>query len=101
MKKIYLFFFILCLTLRSPLHYVTSLSDFDNYLNSIQALQGNFKQMSPSGELLRGHFAIQKPGRMRLDYAPPSTQIIFTHEGTLYFYDKKTGDLSQTPLDQS
>lgn len=94
-------FALLSILIHSSLYAQTSLSQIETYLNSIQTLQGNFQQMSPSGELMRGHFAIQKPGRMRLDYTSPSSQIIFAHEGQLYFYDQNTLDLSQTSLDQS
>jgi len=101
MKFRTLFIFIAILLTQKFVFAATSLETIENYLNGINSLQGQFEQLSPSGELLRGQFFIQKPGKMRLDYASPSSQLIFTHDGVLYFYDKRTKDLSHTPLEQS
>ena len=42
------------------------------YLSSMQTLVGNFVQIAPDGSRTEGTFYIQKPGKVRFDYNPPS-----------------------------
>jgi outer membrane lipoprotein-sorting protein len=99
MKKIYLLAY---LTLFIPSAYAeTSLAQIQTYLNGFKTLKGDFEQQSPNGSTLRGQFAIQKPGKIRLDYSPPSSQLIFSNDGILYIYDRSSRDLSQMDLSQS
>jgi outer membrane lipoprotein-sorting protein len=85
----------------SPSFAQTSLGKIEDYLNSFRSLHGDFQQLSPDGSLVSGDFFIDKPGRMRLDYKHPSSQIIFSHDGVLYLYDASTKEVSQTELSQS
>jgi len=45
-------------------------------LNAIRSLEGNFVQIGPEGQLDQGRFYIDKPGRMRFEYAPPNPTLI-------------------------
>lgn len=45
-------------------------------LNSIHTLQGHFVQIGPEGQLDQGRFYIDKPGRMRFEYAAPNPTLI-------------------------
>lgn len=92
--------FAFCLLIR-PAFAETSLEQIQNYLNGFKTLKGDFEQQSPNGAVVKGRFAIQKPGKIRLDYAAPSSQIIFSHDGVLYIYDKSSRDVSQMDLNQS
>jgi len=42
------------------------------YLSSISTLSGNFVQIGPNGAKTTGDFVIQKPGKVRFQYDPPS-----------------------------
>uniref|UniRef100_UPI003F9DDE77 LolA family protein n=1 Tax=Mycobacterium sp. TaxID=1785 RepID=UPI003F9DDE77 len=42
------------------------------YLSSIQTMVGNFVQIGPDGGRTEGTFYLQKPGRVRFEYNPPS-----------------------------
>jgi outer membrane lipoprotein-sorting protein len=42
------------------------------YLSTIQTLVGNFVQVGPDGRKTEGRFYIQKPGKVRFEYDPPS-----------------------------
>jgi outer membrane lipoprotein-sorting protein len=75
----------------------------DNYLSATQVLSGNFVQVGPDGRRSQGDFFIQKPGRVRFDYDPPSPIDIIADGQTVVVRDRKlaTQDvypLSQTPL---
>jgi outer membrane lipoprotein-sorting protein len=73
------------------------------YLTSVQVLSGNFVQISPDGRRASGHLFIQKPGKVRFEYDPPSPIEIIADGTQVEVADRKlnTQDLyplSQTPL---
>ena len=74
------------------------------YLNSIKSLEGDFVQIGPNGEIDQGRFYLQKPGRLRFEYNPPSPILIVSDGRTVAVSNSKlkTVDrypLSATPLD--
>ena len=73
------------------------------YLSSIQTMVGNFVQIGPDGGRTEGTFYLQKPGRVRFEYNPPSPIDIIADGSSVVVRDRKlaTQDLyplSQTPL---
>jgi outer membrane lipoprotein-sorting protein len=73
------------------------------YLSSVQQLVGNFVQVGPDGSRIKGGFYVQKPGRIRFEYDPPSQVEIIADGQSVVVRDRKlaTQDvypLSQTPL---
>ena len=73
------------------------------YLSSIQTMVGNFVQIGPDGGRTEGTFYLQKPGRVRFEYNPPSPIDIISDGSSVVVRDRKlaTQDLyplSQTPL---
>jgi outer membrane lipoprotein-sorting protein len=73
------------------------------YLSSLQTLIGDFVQIGPDGTRTVGKFYIQKPGRVRFDYEPPSPIDVVADGSTVVVRDRNlaTQDLyplSQTPL---
>lgn len=73
------------------------------YLSSIQTLVGNFVQIAPDGTRTDGTFYIQKPGKVRFEYNPPSPTEVIADGSSVAVRnrDLNTQDLwplSQTPL---
>jgi outer membrane lipoprotein-sorting protein len=73
------------------------------YLTSLRTLIGHFVQIGPDGTRTVGKFYIQKPGRMRFEYDPPSPIEIIADGSSVFVRDRNldTRDpypLSQTPL---
>ena len=73
------------------------------YLSSIQTMVGNFVQIGPDGGRTEGTFYLQKPGRIRFEYNPPSPIDIISDGSSVVVRDRKlaTQDLyplSETPL---
>ena len=73
------------------------------YLSSVQTMVGNFVQIGPDGGRTEGTFYIQKPGRVKFAYNPPSPIDIVADGSSVVVRDRKlaTQDLyplSQTPL---
>jgi outer membrane lipoprotein-sorting protein len=74
-----------------------------NYLSSLQTLIGDFVQIGPDGGRSVGKFYIQKPGRVRFEYQPPSQIDVIADGSSVVVRDRSlaTQDLyplSQTPL---
>jgi outer membrane lipoprotein-sorting protein len=75
----------------------------NNYLSSLQSLIGDFVQIGPDGTRTVGKFYIQKPGRVRFEYEPPSPIEVIADGTSVFVHDRNldTRDqyfLSQTPL---
>ena len=73
------------------------------YLSSVQQMHGHFVQVAPDGSKSQGEFYVQKPGRARFYYDPPSPIEIIADGKSLVVRDRKLGTqdvypLSQTPL---
>jgi outer membrane lipoprotein-sorting protein len=73
------------------------------YLMSVRVLSGDFVQIGPDGSKSEGEFYLQKPGRVRFDYNPPSPIELIADGSSIVVRDRKlaTQDLyplSQTPL---
>ena len=84
-------------------HQRALLDKISNYLSGVQTLVGNFVQIGPDGRRVEGAFSIQKPGKVRFAYNPPSPIDIIADGSAVVVRDRslETSDyypLSQTPL---
>jgi outer membrane lipoprotein-sorting protein len=73
------------------------------YLSSVNSLTGRFVQVGPDGKRTEGDLYLQKPGKVRFDYAAPSPIELIADGQSVVVRDRKlaTQDLyplSQTPL---
>ena len=73
------------------------------YLSSVQSMVGDFAQVAPDGAKTSGKLYLQKPGRLRFEYNPPSPVELIADGQSMVVRDRKlaTQDLyplSQTPL---
>lgn len=74
-----------------------------SFINGFKTLQGEFTQTGPKGTVSRGVFYLQKPGKMRFEYASPNPFVIVS-DGTWVTIKNRSKDkadqypLSQTPL---
>jgi len=75
----------------------------DAWFNSVRHLVGNFTQIAPNGQQTHGRFYLSKPGKVRFDYAAPSTLDIICDGTSVAVYDRSVQTqqlypLSETPL---
>lgn len=73
------------------------------YLSGLRTMVGEFVQVGPDGSKTEGDFYLQKPGRVRFEYADPSPIQLIADGSSVVVRDRKlaTQDLyplSQTPL---
>ncbi len=74
-----------------------------DYIETIDTLQGDFTQISPSGAVSEGRFYLRRPGRVRFEYDPPTPLLIVANSGMVYVRDDalETTDsypVGRTPL---
>jgi outer membrane lipoprotein-sorting protein len=73
------------------------------YLSSVQTLVGDFVQVGPDGRRTEGQFYLQKPGRVRFAYNPPTPVDVVADGHSVVVRDRSLATqelypLSQTPL---
>ncbi len=73
------------------------------YLNGIHTLRARFLQVDQRGRVAAGTVYLQRPGRMRFEYDPPSPILIVADGTTVTYQDRELNQITsvfigQTPL---
>jgi outer membrane lipoprotein-sorting protein len=71
------------------------------YLNGIKTLQARFVQVWPNGTTSAGTLWMDRPGRLRLQYAPPTPLTLVAAQGTLLIYNTSNQGTTTMPLDRT
>jgi outer membrane lipoprotein-sorting protein len=71
------------------------------YLNSIKTLHARFLQIAPDGGTSEGQVWLERPGRMRFQYDPPSPFLLVGGYGLLVFHDSQLNQTSNIPLSRT
>lgn len=74
-----------------------------NHFSSVKTMMGEFVQFGPRGEQTGGKFFLERPGKLRFNYEPPSDFRVISDGKSVLLLNQKmnTADLyslSQTPL---
>jgi outer membrane lipoprotein-sorting protein len=78
-----------------------TLAPIEAYLNSIRTLKAHFLQTAPDGRVSQGTVWLERPGRMRFAYDPPTPLLLVAGNGMLVFHDSQLGQTSNIPLSQT
>jgi outer membrane lipoprotein-sorting protein len=68
------------------------------YLSGIHALQGEFVQVGPHGEIDQGRFYLMKPGKLRFEYQAPSPLLIVSDGRTVAVFNSRLRTTDRYPL---
>ena len=68
------------------------------YLNAIRTLKAHFLQVAPDGATSGGTAWMQRPGRMRFQYDPPSPLLLVAGHGLFVYYDRELRQVTNIPL---
>src|SRR6516164_7880186 len=79
------------------------LARIETYLDGLRSLKAHFLQVAPNGAISQGTVWLERPGRMRFQYDPPSPLLLVAGHGLVVFHDSSLNQtsnilLSQTPL---
>ncbi|TWS99604.1 outer membrane lipoprotein carrier protein LolA [Reyranella sp. CPCC 100927] len=81
-----------------PVDQQAEVQRIEQYLNSVQTLQARFTQTSSNGNVAPGTLSLQRPGRMRFEYDPPSKILIVADGSQITIADFKDRSMSQWPI---
>lgn len=70
----------------------------ETYLNGIRTLHARFRQIAPNGSTSGGQVWLERPGRLRFEYDPPSPFLLVGGHGLLVFHDSRLQQTSNIPL---
>jgi len=70
----------------------------EDYLNGLTSVEARFQQYAPNQGLAFGKIYLRRPGRLRVDYDPPSKVLLVADGIALSYYDAELNNLSQVPL---
>ncbi len=73
----------------------------NGFFNELIHLQGRFVQTDPNNDRTKGRFYVQRPGRLRFDYAPPSKLRIVADGQYLSIEDHDLNTVDKYPLDST
>ena len=80
---------------------VVKLKQINTYLNSFSNLEGRFRQTNPNKEKQKGKFFVQRPGKMRFDYASPSLLMIISDGEYISIEDHDLKSVDRYPLEST
>lgn len=70
----------------------------EEYLNGISSMKASFQQFTESEGLAFGRIYLRRPGRLRVEYDPPSEILLIADGILLSYYDAELNHLEQVPL---
>jgi len=80
------------------------LSELSRYLNTLGSAETDFTQINPDGSVSTGRIIINRPGKVRFEYAPPDRSLVLSDGQMVAVFDPKSNQppeqypLSRTPL---
>lgn len=77
------------------------LARIEAYLNGLHTLKARFLQIAPDGRTSQGTAWIDRPGRLRFEYDPPSPFLLVAGHGLVVFHDAKLEQTNNFPLSQT
>lgn len=78
-----------------------SLKQIETYLDSIRTMRSKFYQVGADGSISRGVISMMRPGRLRIEYAPPTPALIVADGKWLIYYDKELEEPSYVSIDDT
>jgi outer membrane lipoprotein-sorting protein len=94
------FFIALSFSLKSA-NALEGTQHYENYLNELKTLTGEFTQINNNGQTLTGKIDISRPGKMRLTYNPPSSLLIVADGKWLITADTAADQVDYVSLDKT
>lgn len=73
----------------------------DAYLDQVRTLKAHFVQDASNGAESEGTLYIDRPGKLRLEYDPPSPILMVSDGDNLVYYDKSLQQVTYVDLDST
>ena len=76
----------------SPVRAGNEITQAESYFTGLKTVKSRFVQTSADGSQTRGTFYLNRPGKLRFEYDPPSKDFVVADGLFIYFYD---GEMKQ------
>jgi outer membrane lipoprotein-sorting protein len=73
----------------------------EEYFKNLKTVKSRFIQTSPDGTQKRGQFYLNRPGKLRFEYDPPSKDFVVADGVFIYFYDGEMKQQTNAPISQT
>ncbi|HET7879662.1 MAG TPA: outer membrane lipoprotein carrier protein LolA [Acetobacteraceae bacterium] len=73
----------------------------ETYLDGVRTLKAHFIQVAPNGAISEGTVWLERPGRMRFQYNPPSPLLLVAGHGLVVFRDNQLNQTTNIPIGQT
>src|SRR3990167_1429141 len=100
MKKLIYTFIALSLSLKGAMA-MEGTEKYENYLNALKTLAGDFTQINSQGNTAQGKIQISRPGKMRLSYNAPSSLLIVADGKWLITKDTQADEINNVSLENT
>jgi outer membrane lipoprotein-sorting protein len=77
------------------------LGRIETYLDGLRTLKAHFLQVALNGAISEGTVWLERPGRMRFQYNPPSPLLLVAGHGLVVFRDNQLNQTSNIPIGQT
>jgi outer membrane lipoprotein-sorting protein len=77
------------------------LARVQKYVNSLTTVKTRFTQIAPNGQMAKGTIYLSRPGKLRIDFDPPSHVRIVTTSLWLVVYEGKNAEPQNYPLNST
>ena len=69
-----------------------------NWLSNLNIAKSRFEQIDYQGNIIRGTFYINRPGKLRFEYDAPIKDYIVADGYLIHFYDGESGQINSGPI---
>ena len=77
------------------------LEQIRTYLNGIQTLRARFQQVAPNQYVSTGVMSLQKPGKLRFEYEPPSPLLVVSNGSAITLVDYDLKQVTRWPINDT
>lgn len=77
------------------------LGRIESYLTGIHTITADFIQAAPNGDISTGKFYLDRPGKLRMEYAPPTPVLMVANGSYIVYYDKELDQVSRILLEST
>jgi outer membrane lipoprotein-sorting protein len=85
-------------TLALPPDQLALVDNATKYLNALDSAQGRFEQTNPRGVVSNGQIFLQRPGKARFQYDPPSGLLVVADGKSVSVWDGRLRTFDRKPL---
>jgi outer membrane lipoprotein-sorting protein len=75
-----------------------TVAEVERYLDGLETIRADFEQLAPDGGYSTGTLYLQRPGKLRFDYDPPSEILLIATDWRLIFQDASVKQVNVIPL---